>query len=66
MFLKVFKYDFMAVIKKFVPVTIIVGVLAILARLVNLLADASNALNTIIVLVNVLFVFSLVLLFVYN
>ncbi|MDE5565678.1 MAG: hypothetical protein K2I77_01710 [Anaeroplasmataceae bacterium] len=66
MFLKVFKYDFMAVIKKFVPVTIIVGVLAILARLVNLLVDASNALNTIIVLVNVLFVFSLVLLFVYN
>ncbi len=67
MFLKVFKYDFISVFKKYIPILIVIAGLSIVVRLMNLIPTENHyLLEIVIVLLNVLFVFSFVIHFVYT
>lgn len=66
MFLKVFKYDFLSVIKKYVPMVIIVAVLSILTRLLNLLPTDKVGGRIIISGINGIFIISLLVLSIYS
>lgn len=66
MFLKVFKYDFKAIFFKFLPVLVVLPVLAILVRIVNLLDGTNVFAALVITLFNGLFVLSCSLLTIYT
>ncbi len=64
MFLKVFKYDFKAVFMKFLPVLIILPILAIMVRLFNLIVITNTTVSLVNGMLNFLFIVAcLVLLF---
>ncbi len=66
MFLKVFKYDFLSVIKKYIPILIVVVGLSVVVRLLNLIPTLNHELlEIIIILFNVLFCFTFAIQFVY-
>lgn len=66
MFLKVFKYDFLSVFKKYIPILIVVASLSVVVRLMNLIpTDNFVLLRVIIILLNVLFCFAFVIQFMY-
>lgn len=66
MFLKVFKYDFLAVIKKYVPMIIIVSILSVLTRLLNFLPADKVGGAIIIGGINGIFIISLMVLSIYT
>lgn len=69
MFLKVFKYDFISVFRKYIPMLIIVGGLSLVARLVNSIIDptVTNIVASFLIgSVNTIFIFSLIATIVYS
>lgn len=66
MFLKVFKYDFKAIFFKFIPMLIILPVLAVLVRLFNLVSFQNVFLSLIMGLVNGVFVLGCIVAIIYN
>lgn len=67
MFLKVFKYDFIAVFKRFIPIVIVVFGLSIFARLVNLMDASKNFMTGMLIGIgNTIFIISLVTIMIYT
>lgn len=66
MFLKVLKYDFKAVFKRYIPIVIVVLSLSIITRLLNLIPNDYGMASLIVTGINAIFIISLVVLSIYT